>query len=1302
MTWGLRLHCPEGRTVPSTCMIDPSQCENLVCQAGGICTDPLTRIVCPAGHFCKHGVNASTPCAPGWWGAISPEARCPEGTWFEPSQPEHFIVMLAIVIPFIILLECLSCCEKTRRRATTKQFAERNEEEKSFLQDLPADVRQKVPVDERYNAVRFMLAKTVGREVSKSTRGVLDGLAVPLRRLSSSDRSSAVSREPSVPGTERSTSDVEIAIGESSISGMPLPPPGSPPRLIRKSTKMTTHASLMPLGAIEAESVEGLGDTRMGRALLKLKLDGLSFMIGKAQVLRDINTVMQQGELVALMGESGSGKTTLLNVLGGRASYGLIKGRMSLNKRPFKPDTMSTVVGYVPQAHLVFKELTVYENLAYAALLRLRPSENTQAHRRQLVESALDLLGLQSCRHFVCDPAIGERLSGGEMRRVGIGVELVVDPLIMLLDEPTSALDAVNTRLVVAALKDLASRGVLVLASLHQPRQTAYEMIDRLILLRKGEMIYGGGVVDAPQYFTQLGYAVPQNSNPADFFIEVAFGFESSEKKARDLPDCFGLRYNALYNMLEGLPDLHADRVVRADMLGMLWRQWYVTAVRSTESIMSLLTGRTKGNREFVERLLRLNAKEVRRRRSVFQSTPASPTSDGREEPPDELSGSDHGSPTCSPPGSKPGSRPGSRLGGRSSVTREAQSPGNRPGSRSGSRPGSRPSSRASLGSDLQSSRRAGSASPVRGRRAQGGHVDPMLLSATLDDFIKWFESADGFSGSLNTQVAIETWKKAKKRAEAKIDAGPSRWRRPLDQLKFGVEEDFAGMLPSWNDLRHAMDNMSMPKDEMPSIFVHFYVCFARYAKKLLRTRMRLYALLLILILLGTICGVLHGSPPARNDLVIYYMIFNTLFSCVCATATSATFGGPTDFFNHEAASGVRQSAEGLARIIADILWLVLFAPVFTLTVRTFAVLRAELVMTWTLTAWAMSTFGYIFMLIAPNNANVLTATVVVLVCCLTNGLFGVKPAFLGSMAHVLRFSPGYNSYLLVSLGAVVAEPFDTTRAFLMNLLRVVGLLPSSKAEVYLYETEQFPWRANALFDLFLFGFIGRVIALILFYLRSHYSFEGIFKHIASRVSDMACCACFQDKSQTEAYKATATQRKSLAKEDPDVKRQLSKKQASFSASRNVFSTVDRLSGGQLSGSPGQCSASTPGQRFAIPPGFPPGQRSESPTAATPGSGSKQLQSPVDTQRAWLAANEKGITESDGGDHEEPPQKASTPGLLGRLGKHQSPRDSKMRTPPPRTVPVTRPPGSQDSPLSPVSWAQLSNGGVHAAWLPSR
>ena len=139
----------------------------------------------------------------------------------------------------------------------------------------------------------------------------------------------------------------------------------------------------------------------------------------------------------------------------------------------------------MPQAHILHKELTVFENLFYASQLRAETSTDYDT-RLRLVEMALDLLGLQECRNFVCDPSLGQRVSGGQMRRIGIGCELVCNPPIMLLDEPTSALDAVNTRLVVTALKDLSKRGILVIASLHQPSQSVFNMFDRLWLMRKG------------------------------------------------------------------------------------------------------------------------------------------------------------------------------------------------------------------------------------------------------------------------------------------------------------------------------------------------------------------------------------------------------------------------------------------------------------------------------------------------------------------------------------------------------------------------------------------------------------------------------------------------------------------------------------------------------------------------------------------------------------------------------------------------------------------------------------------------
>ena len=113
------------------------------------------------------------------------------------------------------------------------------------------------------------------------------------------------------------------------------------------------------------------------------------------------------------------------------------------------------MVGFVLQNYVVFDELTVFENLLISGLLRA-PRNLTMETLVTRVEVTLRLLGLNECRSFVVDKHVGAgRLSGGQTRRVGIGIELVPEPSILMLDEPTSALDAVNTRIVVNIMKQV-------------------------------------------------------------------------------------------------------------------------------------------------------------------------------------------------------------------------------------------------------------------------------------------------------------------------------------------------------------------------------------------------------------------------------------------------------------------------------------------------------------------------------------------------------------------------------------------------------------------------------------------------------------------------------------------------------------------------------------------------------------------------------------------------------------------------------------------------------------------------------
>jgi len=198
--------------------------------------------------------------------------------------------------------------------------------------------------------------------------------------------------------------------------------------------------------------------------------------------------------------------------------------------------------------------------MKFSAMLRANKDESDDV-RTARCETVLRLLGLQDQRNFTLAKDLGiGRLSGGQMRRVGIGVELVTSPAILLLDEPTSALDAVNTRIVVNILKMLAESGLCVVASIHQPRLSAYESFSKLLLLSKGELIYGGrcGLQDeAVSYFGELGFELPPRANPADFFVEICFGFVTSETVQYDqLVELWRTEYHAQNaHRQERLPD---------------------------------------------------------------------------------------------------------------------------------------------------------------------------------------------------------------------------------------------------------------------------------------------------------------------------------------------------------------------------------------------------------------------------------------------------------------------------------------------------------------------------------------------------------------------------------------------------------------------------------------------------------------------------------------------------------------------------------------------------------------------------
>lgn len=255
-------------------------------------------------------------------------------------------------------------------------------------------------------------------------------------------------------------------------------------------------------------------------------------------ILNGVSGEFKSGRLTALIGPSGSGKSSLLNALIGELSgeaKNTFNGQLLLNDRLSKPDTLRQMTSYVYQNDIVLDTMTPREAIRMSATLRL-PKTLSDAQKEELVEEALDLLDLRKAADTVIGNALKAGISGGELKRTCVAMELITNPSVLFLDEATTGLDAGAAFKVVETLKKIASSGRTVVCSIHQPSAELFNLFDDAYVLVDGNLVYGGAVTDLIPYFASLGYQCPTYSNPADYlFLSVLTdnykGYESSSKE---------------------------------------------------------------------------------------------------------------------------------------------------------------------------------------------------------------------------------------------------------------------------------------------------------------------------------------------------------------------------------------------------------------------------------------------------------------------------------------------------------------------------------------------------------------------------------------------------------------------------------------------------------------------------------------------------------------------------------------------------------------------------------------------------
>ncbi|PYL05152.1 MAG: hypothetical protein DME31_01230 [Verrucomicrobia bacterium] len=283
-----------------------------------------------------------------------------------------------------------------------------------------------------------------------------------------------------------------------------------------------------------------------------LEVNEVTHRFSKGQIgLDGISFSVTRGELVCVMGASGSGKSTLLRVLAGQLQP--TSGDVFLNGQSLyqNVDTLKQYISYMPQQDAFDEHLTIGENLLFAAAIRAPHLSRRDRSRR--LEAKLIELGLGERRDAVVGSPERKLLSGGERKRLNIGLDMIGMSDVYLFDEPTSGLSSKDSEHVMEIIRGLAHNKI-VIVTIHQPSSKLFQMFHKAILLDKGgRLAFFGTPSDMLRYFAEAEH-------------QHQFGAELGA-----CPSCGTTRPEFIFDVLETpLRDLSGDIIYEENSRGQL------------------------------------------------------------------------------------------------------------------------------------------------------------------------------------------------------------------------------------------------------------------------------------------------------------------------------------------------------------------------------------------------------------------------------------------------------------------------------------------------------------------------------------------------------------------------------------------------------------------------------------------------------------------------------------------------------------------------------------------------------------
>lgn len=255
------------------------------------------------------------------------------------------------------------------------------------------------------------------------------------------------------------------------------------------------------------------------------------------RLIKSLSLSIAAGEFIGIIGPSGAGKSTLLKAI--RLMLPIENGNISLSgKNIFQHPDLLKEIGFVPQDDVVITELTVKENLQYAASLRL-PSDWPKEGHEERVNQLLENMRLKEQQDN-----LASKISGGQRKRLNLALELLMEPAFLLADEVCSGLSALDTDNILQHLRRLRDQGMAIVLTIHSPDIEAFDLMDNLLVLDQGGIIaYYGPTHEAIPYFsTAIGRDSPHQSPKLIFdILEKTKSVTSDERKVS--PEKWGQIY---------------------------------------------------------------------------------------------------------------------------------------------------------------------------------------------------------------------------------------------------------------------------------------------------------------------------------------------------------------------------------------------------------------------------------------------------------------------------------------------------------------------------------------------------------------------------------------------------------------------------------------------------------------------------------------------------------------------------------------------------------------------------------------